>query len=97
MSGYAQQDAHECFIALLNAIHKSARGSTNISCNCVVHSTFEGQLQSDVRCERCGTVTNTLDPCLDISLELREGQNTLGSCLKRSVANLLAAHANEPI
>ncbi|TFY65623.1 hypothetical protein EVG20_g5463 [Dentipellis fragilis] len=84
LSGYAQQDAHECFIALLNALHATARGSTNVSCNCIVHGTFAGQLQSDIRCARCGSASETVDPCLDVSLELRDGvENTLAGCLKR--------------
>ncbi|KAF7297767.1 Ubiquitin carboxyl-terminal hydrolase [Mycena kentingensis (nom. inval.)] len=91
LSGYAQHDAHEFFISTLNNIHGTSRGSTNISCNCVVHSTFAGQLQSDVVCERCGNVTTTVDPMLDISLELRgksgeaypAAENTLAGCLRR--------------
>ncbi|KAK7013991.1 ubiquitin carboxyl-terminal hydrolase [Favolaschia claudopus] len=90
LAGYQQQDAHEFFISTLNNIHSSSRGSTNISCNCIVHSTFAGQLQSDVVCERCGNETSTVDPMLDISLELRgkpgevaAGENTLTTCLKR--------------
>ncbi|KAF5392434.1 hypothetical protein D9757_002142 [Collybiopsis confluens] len=72
LAGYAQHDAHEFFISSLNHIHSNCKGSTNISCNCIVHSTFAGQLQSDVKCERCGNVTITLDPMLDISLELKD-------------------------
>ncbi|RDB25874.1 Ubiquitin carboxyl-terminal hydrolase 22 [Hypsizygus marmoreus] len=90
LSGYAQQDAHEFFISALNQIHGTSRGSTNVSCNCIIHSTFAGQLQSDVKCERCGNVTSTVDPMLDISLELRgkggevtSGENTLAACLRR--------------
>jgi len=90
LSGYAQQDAHEFFISALNQIHITSRGSTNVSCNCVIHSTFAGQLQSDVKCERCGNVTSTVDPMLDISLELKgkggevvSGENTLAACLRR--------------
>ncbi|KAG1830548.1 hypothetical protein EV424DRAFT_1578450, partial [Suillus variegatus] len=89
MSGYAQQDAHEFFITALNQIHGTCRGSTNISCNCIIHQTFAGQFQSDVTCEKCGTVTSTIDPMLDISLELRSksgepaADNTLASCLRR--------------
>lgn len=90
MSGYSQQDAHECFITALNQIHGTCRGSTNISCNCIIHQTFAGQLQSDVTCERCGNITSTVDPMLDISLELRGkggevagGENTLAGCLRR--------------
>ena len=92
LSGYAQQDAHEFFIFALNQIHSTSRGSTNVSCNCIIHSAFAGQLQSDVRCERCGNVTTTVDPMLDVSLELRgkgsselitAGENTLAGCLRR--------------
>ncbi|KAJ7692121.1 hypothetical protein B0H17DRAFT_1061969 [Mycena rosella] len=91
LSGYAQQDAHEFFISTLNHIHSTSRGSTNVSCNCIIHSTFAGQLQSDVVCGRCHNVTSTVDPMLDISLELKgkaegvgaAGENTLTACLKR--------------
>lgn len=93
LTGYAQQDAHECFIATLNQIHSTSRGSTNVSCNCIIHSTFAGSLQSDVRCDKCGNVNNTIDPMLDISLELKgkngtgtdlpTGELTLPACLRR--------------
>ncbi|KAJ3516520.1 hypothetical protein NLJ89_g1070 [Agrocybe chaxingu] len=90
LSGYAQQDAHEFFICALNQIHLTSRGFTNVSCNCIIHSTFAGQLQSDVKCERCGNITTTVDPMLDISLELKgkggevaSAENTLGACLRR--------------
>lgn len=89
LSGYAQQDAHESFITVLNQIHSTSRGSTNVSCNCIIHNTFAGSLQSDVKCEKCGNVTSTVDPTLDISLELKGkagemvGDNTLEGCLRR--------------
>ncbi|KAH9925470.1 cysteine proteinase [Amylocystis lapponica] len=90
LSGYAQHDAHEFFISALNQIHGTSRGSTIFSCICIVHSTFGGILQSDVKCERCGQVTSAADPMLDISLELKDkggeaaGQElTLASCLRK--------------
>ncbi|KAG8964794.1 hypothetical protein FRC00_001141 [Tulasnella sp. 408] len=87
VSGYQQQDAHEFFIAALNQIHASSRGSTSISCVCVVHSTFAGQLQSDVQCTKCGNVTTQTDLVLDISLDLGgklgKDDNTLAGCLRR--------------
>lgn len=89
LSGYAQQDAHECFISALNQIHATSRGSTKLSCICIVHSTFDGLLQSDVKCKKCGNVTTATDPMLDISLELKGKigeigrNNTLASCLRR--------------
>ncbi|KAL1949431.1 hypothetical protein VTO73DRAFT_8312 [Trametes versicolor] len=87
MSGYAQQDAHEFFITALNHIHATSRGSTSLQCICIIHSTFAGLLQSDVKCERCGNVAEKTDPMLDISLELKgetSGEDlTLASCLRR--------------
>ena len=92
MAAYAQQDAHECLIALLNAAHASARGNTLLKCNCIVHSTFGGLLQSDMRCPRCNTFSETIDPCLDISLSLglSHGQSTLAGYLKRCVTSELS-------
>ncbi|KAG8890768.1 hypothetical protein FRB98_004813 [Tulasnella sp. 332] len=90
ISGYQQQDAHEFLIAVLNQIHTSSRGSTSISCVCVVHSTFAGQLQSDVRCKNCGNVTSSVDLMLDMSLDLgakgqrpEKSEETLAGCLRR--------------
>lgn len=90
LAGYAQRDAHECLIGLLQALHTSSRGSTNVSCNCIVHAAFAGTLQSDVKCARCGHATTTVDPMIDISLELKQagektegGGLTLGGCLGR--------------
>ncbi|KAF8344708.1 hypothetical protein F5887DRAFT_969390 [Amanita rubescens] len=90
LAGYAQQDAHEFFISALSQIHATSRGSTEVSCNCIIHSTFAGQLQSNVKCERCKNVTTTVDPILDISLELKgkggeigSGENSLAACLRR--------------
>lgn len=100
LAGYAQQDAHEFFITALNQIHATSRGSTSVSCDCIIHNTFSGQLQSEVKCERCNNVTTTVDPMLDISLEL-EGkkseastENTLDSCLRRQVSLRLVVSKN---
>ncbi|KAG0175128.1 hypothetical protein DFQ30_000611 [Apophysomyces sp. BC1015] len=71
MAGYAQQDAHEFFISALNHIHAGCKGQSMVDCNCIVHKTFSGLLQSSVTCLRCGNVTTTCDPMLDISLGLR--------------------------
>lgn len=74
----------------LNEIHTKTRGSTKLHCICIVHSAFAGQLQSDVKCERCGNITTATDPMFDISLELQDkslgqaGQElTLASCLRK--------------
>ena len=95
MAGYAQQDAHEFFISVLNQVHASTPGSTNgPSCSCIVHQAFSGQLQSDVKCGKCGFVNPTVDPMMDISLELKSiqgapGVTSLASCLRRSALYLI--------
>ncbi|CED84224.1 cysteine proteinase [Phaffia rhodozyma] len=91
LAGYAQQDAHEFFIAALNQMHTDTQGLDS-DCSCPIHTTFSGLLQSDVRCGSCGGITSAFDPMLDISLDLRnkgsEGKagsegNTLKKCLDR--------------
>jgi ubiquitin carboxyl-terminal hydrolase 22/27/51 len=87
LAGYAQQDAHEFFITALNQIHLKSRGSTNVSCNCIIHNTFSGQLQSEVKCERCGNVTTTVD--LEGEDSESGVENTLASCLRRYCVTIL--------
>jgi len=59
---YADRNAHECLITLLYAAHAGARGSTLLKYNCIVHSTFGGLLQSDMRFPRCNSLSETVDP-----------------------------------
>jgi ubiquitin carboxyl-terminal hydrolase 22/27/51 len=84
LAGYSQQDAHEAFVSVRHGLHASARGSTQSSCNCIVHDAFGGMLQSNVRCAKCATVTQTLDPIMDVPLEVR-GEDTLAACLRKYV------------
>ncbi|SGZ31404.1 BQ5605_C044g12167 [Microbotryum silenes-dioicae] len=86
LSGYAQQDAHECLISALNQLHMSSpESSPSTDCNCVVHSTFAGQLRSQVTCGRCRTTTSSTELFLDLSLDLQmSGVTTsLNDCLER--------------
>lgn len=86
LAGYAQQDAHEFFISVLNQLHKNAYGSTSVSCNCVVHEVFGGQLQSEHTCDKCKHISTKVDPILDVSLQLKgkgPEDNSLGGCLQR--------------
>ncbi|ODQ66806.1 cysteine proteinase [Nadsonia fulvescens var. elongata DSM 6958] len=41
-------------------------------CQCITHRTFCGELQSNITCLSCGTITKTIDPMLDLSLEIRK-------------------------
>ncbi|KAI8889191.1 cysteine proteinase [Backusella circina FSU 941] len=79
LAGYAQQDAHEFFISALNNIHAGCEGQKLSNCTCIIHTTFAGLLQSNVTCLKCGNVTTTCDPMLDISLGLRPDEQTKNS------------------
>ena len=79
--------------AALNLLHSSTPGCSNADCTCPVHSTFAGQLLSRVTCGKCGNITTSADPFLDLSLDLRTARNTVGvaerentltGCLTRS-------------
>lgn len=88
LASYGQHDAHECFISILNQIHKTSPDSSATPCACLVHSTFAGELQSDVQCGQCENVTSVSEMMLDISLDLRPiagagSDMTLLSCLRR--------------
>ena len=90
LAGYEQQDAHEFFIATLNAIHKNCiendsecinlnKTQANLnnynSCNCIIDKIFTGGLQSDVICSYCNYVSTKVDPFWDISLDLGDSIN----------------------
>ncbi|KAJ3292387.1 hypothetical protein HDU79_001471 [Rhizoclosmatium sp. JEL0117] len=83
LARYAQQDAHEFFIAVLNEIHSNcsqANAKENTNCRCIIHQTFQGYLQSDVTCSQCKNVTTAKDPYLDLSLNIKTAPpNAAGS------------------
>ncbi|WFD42222.1 hypothetical protein MPSI1_000863 [Malassezia psittaci] len=54
-------------------------------CPCVVHRTFCGVLQSSVTCLRCGKVTLTRDPFLDLSLDVRNDEASETNLIDDSV------------
>lgn len=85
LAGYQQQDAHEYLQFLLNQLHLTSTATSHAGldddglqkeqdsrdCQCIIHRAFYGKLQSDVTCESCRSVTTTLDPVMDLSLDLR--------------------------
>ncbi|ORY09783.1 ubiquitin carboxyl-terminal hydrolase 2 [Clohesyomyces aquaticus] len=71
LAGYQQQDAHEYMQFILNALHLSNGGTSKTDCDCIVHRTFYGKLSSTVTCDKCRNVTATLDPYMDLSLDIR--------------------------
>ncbi|KAK9471198.1 uncharacterized protein V1510DRAFT_216170 [Dipodascopsis tothii] len=91
LAGYSEQDAHEFLQFILDQLHstsdvKSSAGAEY--CGCLVHRAFRGQLASDIICPGCKNVTSTIDPLMDLSLELRDRRNgskvlSLQECLTK--------------
>ena len=74
-----QEDAHEFLRGLLEQLTKTFNPAvcrtprdkdTSSGKDTVVQRWFQGHLQSQVCCMSCGAESNTLDPFLDLSLEL---------------------------
>ncbi|KNC84947.1 hypothetical protein, variant [Sphaeroforma arctica JP610] len=90
LAGYEQQDAHEFFITFLNGLHLHFQG-TSKNCKCIIHRIFTGAIQSDLRCLSCGTVSATIEPFWDISLDLHSTNNykQAGSSVPQSLIECL--------
>lgn len=71
-----EQDAHEFFQFLAEELHerngdgKKPEIGSEHTCNCIIHQTFYGKLQSAITCQHCGGVTNQVQSFLDLSLPL---------------------------
>jgi ubiquitin carboxyl-terminal hydrolase 22/27/51 len=71
-----EQDAHEFFQFLAEELHerngdgKKPEIGSEHSCNCIIHQTFYGKLQSTTTCQHCNGVTNQVQSFLDLSLPL---------------------------
>lgn len=95
LANYKQQDAHEFFIATLDVLHHHCYESmphpktktNNNKCPCIIDQIFTGGLRKDVVCQKCNSVSTTVDPISIISLDVRpityDGeQPTLIDCLE---------------
>lgn len=76
MASALQQDAHECFIAILDIIHNQAiiqnENDKDIkhleNCQCIIHQIFKGVQQSDIICQKCNNVSSKIDIINDIPI-----------------------------
>ncbi|QEU60034.1 Ubp8 [Kluyveromyces lactis] len=82
--GSSQQDAHEYWQFLLNQLHTDhARvfGSSKApDCQCITHRIFQGYLKNTLQCSQCGFSKTTIDPIMDLSLEIKNNPK-LEDCL----------------
>jgi len=56
---------------MLDGLHTHLGGKPGPKCECIIHRVFTGALQSDVTCSACETVSTTIDPFWDVSLDIR--------------------------
>ncbi|KAL6051711.1 Ubiquitin carboxyl-terminal hydrolase [Balamuthia mandrillaris] len=79
-----QEDAHEFLRYLVESLHKASLPKLPeqqdkakmmlIQQTSLVHRIFGGYLQSQVTCAACSFNSNTFDPFLDLSLEIRQNK-----------------------
>jgi ubiquitin carboxyl-terminal hydrolase 22/27/51 len=71
-----EQDAHEFFQFLAEELHerngdgKRPEIGSEHSCNCIIHQTFYGKMQTSTTCQNCKGTTNAVQSFLDLSLGL---------------------------
>lgn len=78
-----QEDAHEFMRHLLEAMHKCGlpRGPRALDTKdplrftTLIHQIFGGRLRSRVTCLKCKAHSDTFDPILDLSLDIRQSQS----------------------
>ncbi|UZJ51654.1 hypothetical protein CBS101457_000974 [Exobasidium rhododendri] len=83
LSKYRQEDAHEFLRFLLDAMQyccvlrapKSLKPNDPLRETTVIHKIFGGKLRSRVQCQRCKYNSDTFDPILDLSLDLRKSSS----------------------
>ncbi|KAL3655847.1 hypothetical protein CASFOL_000243 [Castilleja foliolosa] len=71
---FQQEDAHEflqCFLDRLETCHDSSQS------NNIVKQVFGGCLVSKLQCCNCGHCSDTYEPSIDLSLEIKDADNLL--------------------
>uniref|UniRef100_A0A8C1HTK4 Ubiquitin carboxyl-terminal hydrolase n=1 Tax=Cyprinus carpio carpio TaxID=630221 RepID=A0A8C1HTK4_CYPCA len=84
----SQEDAHEFLRYTVDAMQKSCLPGNKLDrqtqATTFVHQIFGGYLRSRVKCLNCKAVSDTFDPFLDISLEIKTAQ-TLSKAFEQFV------------
>ncbi|NXT83458.1 UBP36 hydrolase, partial [Zapornia atra] len=71
-----QEDAHEFLCYTVDAMQKAClNGYTKLDretqATTLIHQIFGGYLRSRVKCSVCNSVSDTYEPCLDLSVEIK--------------------------
>lgn len=83
LSKFRQEDAHEFLRFLLESMQqcclirapKSMKPTDSLRETTIIHKIFGGKLRSRVQCQRCKHNSDTFDPILDLSLDLRKSSS----------------------
>ncbi|XP_065313045.1 ubiquitin carboxyl-terminal hydrolase 36-like [Gordionus sp. m RMFG-2023] len=95
---YKQEDAHEFFIHIVEAMHKSGvNGYSKLDKfskqTTMINQIFGGYLRSRVICKMCQKPSDCYDPFVDISLDVK-GTFNLNVALKRFIAPEIIQNEN---
>lgn len=83
LAGYSEQDAHEFWQFVCDQLHTQGPAPPGLCC--IAHYLFGGTLLSTTVCGVCSAETSTVDPTLDLLLEIN-GSKRLEECLDRFTA-----------
>uniref|UniRef100_A0A3P9CU74 ubiquitinyl hydrolase 1 n=1 Tax=Maylandia zebra TaxID=106582 RepID=A0A3P9CU74_9CICH len=75
----SQEDAHEFLRCTVDAMQRSCLPGTKLDrqtqATSFIHQVFGGYLRSRVKCLNCKAVSDTFDPFLDVTLEIKTAPN----------------------
>ncbi|EHB05214.1 Ubiquitin carboxyl-terminal hydrolase 17 [Heterocephalus glaber] len=77
-----QEDAHEFLMFIVDAMQQAELHSEDRE---LMHHIFGGYWRSQIKCLHCGSTSDTFDPYLDITLDIKAAQS-VKQALTRSIA-----------
>ncbi|KAJ2999284.1 hypothetical protein HDV02_003217 [Globomyces sp. JEL0801] len=80
---YRQEDSHEFLRFLVDGMHNSLNGKKKTKSD--IERIFGGKIRSQIKCLHCNSLSNTNDPILDLSLDIRNC-GSIEHALKRYTA-----------
>lgn len=65
------------FLDIIHGELTNNRNNNSTNCECIVHSTFQGQLRSDMECCDCHQITSSYEVTMEISLEIPKSEDAI--------------------
>ncbi|TMW68905.1 hypothetical protein Poli38472_001061 [Pythium oligandrum] len=88
-----QEDSHEFFRLLLDAMQRSCLRKAHIkqeshpaAATTFIHRVFGGKLKNSLKCAKCNYVSERFDDFLDLSLEINNGIQSVNGAIKHFTA-----------